>query len=173
MPALRHVAKRVFHVVAQIIEAQLVIGGISDIRVISSALFFLGLAALGNAHGKAEKFIGRPHPVSITLGEILVHGNDVHGAAANRVQVRWQDRNKRLALTCTHLGDIAVVQHHASDQLDIECAHAQSAQAGLACYGESLRLQLFECLAIGIALAKFVDFGPQGFVIQRLQALLE
>jgi hypothetical protein len=44
----------------------------------------------------------------------------VRALAGQRVQVDRQRRDERLALARAHLRDLAVVQHHAADQLDVE-----------------------------------------------------
>ena len=43
-----------------------------------------------------------------------------------RVQVQRQRGHERLALAGLHLGDAALVQHHAADQLHVEVAHADA-----------------------------------------------
>ena len=57
-------------------------------------------------------------------------------------------RGEGLALAGLHLGDVAVVQHHAADQLDVEVAHAHRARAGLAGEREALGQQVVEGLAV-------------------------
>ncbi len=54
------------------------------------------------------------------------------------VQVAGQGRDERLALAGAHLGDLAVVQDHAADQLDVVMAHPERAHRGLA--GDRKRL---------------------------------
>jgi hypothetical protein len=61
------------------------------------------------------------------LREVVVDRDDVHALAGQRVQVGGQRRDQRLALAGLHLGDLAVVQHHAAEQLHVEVAHAQRA----------------------------------------------
>ena len=53
-------------------------------------------------------------------------------------EVDRQGRHQRLALAGAHLGDLAVVERHAADQLDVEVAHLQRALARLAHRGEGL-----------------------------------
>ena len=49
-----------------------------------------------------------------------------------------QGRDQRLALAGLHLGDLAAVEHHAADQLDVEVALAERAARGLAHHREGL-----------------------------------
>jgi hypothetical protein len=75
----------------------------------------------------------------------------VHAVAGERIEVDRQRRDERLAFAGAHFGDLAVVQRHAADQLDVEVAHLQRALAGLAHDGERLGQQRVERLAVGDA----------------------
>ena len=81
--------------------------------------------------------------------------------AGQRVQVGRQRRHQRLALAGAHLGDLAVVQHHAADQLHVEMAHAERALARFAHHREGFRQQLVERLAAR-------DSSSRGCVARRL-----
>jgi hypothetical protein len=56
----------------------------------------------------------------------------MHALAFERVEVGGKGGDERLALAGAHLGDLAVVQHDAADELHVEVAHANGALAGLA-----------------------------------------
>ncbi len=70
----------------------------------------------------------------------------MHALAGQRVQVHRQRRDQRLAFAGAHLGDLAVVQHHAADQLHVEVAHAEGAARRFAGSGEGLGQDLVERL---------------------------
>src|SRR5262249_52055205 len=72
-------------------------------------------------------------------------------------------------LTGAHLGDLAVVQHHAADQLDVEMAHPHRAAADLAYERERLREQLVEVLALDGALAQRRELLLDLVVLEELQ----
>ena len=55
---------------------------------------------------------------------------------------------QRLALAGLHLGDVAAVEDHAADQLDVEMAHAHRAPAGLADDREALAEHVVEVLSL-------------------------
>ena len=89
------------------------------------------------------------HPLRVAAGEVVVHRDDVDALAVERVQVGGQRRDERLALAGLHLGDLALVQHDAADELHVEVPHVQHAAAGLADDGEGLGQQVVERLAVG------------------------
>ncbi len=90
----------------------------------------------------------------------------MYALAGQRVEVDRQGSHQGLALTGTHLGDLAFVQRGAADQLDIEVAHAHDALACLADHGEGFGHQRIEGLALGYALLEFLGLGAQLLVAQ-------
>ena len=94
----------------------------------------------------------------------------MHVVAGQRVQVAGERGHERLALAGLHLGDVAVVERHAADELHVEVAHAQRAHAGLAHGRERLGQQVVELLAALEALAE-LDRAPRqllgGFRLHR------
>ena len=73
----------------------------------------------------------------------------MHTLTGQRVQVGRQRGDQRLAFTGAHLGNLAVMQHHAADQLHIEMAHIEHATCGLTYGRKRLRQQVIERLAGG------------------------
>ncbi len=113
---------------------------------VGAALLVGRLVALDHADLEAEEPVDRAHPVRVALREILVDRHDVDAVAGQRVQVRGERRDERLALAGPHLRDLALVQRDAADQLDVEVPHLQRAQRGLADERERLGQQRFEVL---------------------------
>ena len=97
----------------------------------------------------AEEAVDAAHPLRVAAGEVVVDGDDVDALALERVQVGGQRRDQRLAFAGLHLGDLALVQHGAADELDVEVPHVEHAAAGLADDGEGLGQQVVERLAVG------------------------
>ena len=96
------------------------------------------------------------HPLGVVLGQVVVDGDDVHALARQRVEVRRQGRDQRLALTGLHLGDVAEVQRRAAHDLDVEVALAEHPLGGLADGRERLGHQVVEGLAVGEPLLELV-----------------
>ena len=117
--------------------------------------------------------VDRAHPVGVALGQVVVDRDDVHALAGQRIEVGGQRRDQRLALAGAHLGDLALVQHHAADQLHVEVAQAERAARGLAHHGKGLGQQVVERLAGGEPLAELDGLGRELGVGQGLQGRLE
>ncbi len=95
-----------------------------------------------------EEAVDLAHPLGVARGEVVVDGDDVHAAAGQRVQVGRQGRDERLAFAGLHLGDLALVEHHAADELDVVVALAERALGRLAHRRERLGQQRVERLAL-------------------------
>ena len=161
------------HVVAQVVEAELRVRAVGDIRGVGGALVLVGLHVLQDPDRDAERVVDRLHPQRVAAGEVVVDGDDVDAAAAERVEHDRQRGGQRLALAGPHLGDGAVVEHHPADQLDVEVTHAHRAPAGLAHEREALVQQVVEALAAPGALAQLVGGLAQLSVGVVLQLGLE
>ena len=167
MTALDHVLEAVLHVVAQIVEAVFVVGAVGDVAGV-------GLLALGvvepvddHADGHAEEVVDLAHPFGVAPGEVIVDGDDMDALAGERVEIDRKRRNQRLAFAGLHLGDVAFMQHHAADQLDVEMALPERALGRLAHGGEGRNQDVVQRLAVGELVAEFGGAGFQRLVRQR------
>ena len=95
-----------------------------------------------------EEPVDAPHPVRVALREVVVHRDDVNALARQRVEVGGQRGDERLALAGAHLGDLAVVERDAAEELHVEVPHRQRALAGFAHDGERLGQDGVELLAL-------------------------
>ena len=82
---------------------------------------------LDDADGQAEAVEDGAHPLRVALGQVVVDGDDVDAAAGHGVERGGERSDEGLALAGPHLGDLALVQDHAADELDVEVAHAELA----------------------------------------------
>jgi len=97
-----------------------------------------------HAGAEPERPVEASHPLGVAAGQVVVHRDHVDAAAGERVQVAGQRGDEGLSLAGLHLGDLALVEHVAADELDVEVAHPQGAEAGLPGEREGLREQLVE-----------------------------
>ena len=89
--------------------------------------------------------------------------------AGERVEVDGERGDQRLAFAGLHLGDLALVQHHAADQLHVEMALAERALGRLAHGGEGGHQQVVELGAVGQLLAERFGARPQLGVREPLE----
>jgi hypothetical protein len=150
LDALRELAG---HVVAQVVEAELVVRAVRDVAgvgllaahrpevaqalvgvalvdvlgVVDEAGQLAGRARHDDADREPEQVVDRAHPARVAAGEVVVHRDQVGAPAAEAVQVESERRDQRLALAGLHLGDLAEMEHDAPDQLDVEVAQTEGA----------------------------------------------
>jgi hypothetical protein len=171
--ALHALTGRVDHVVAQVVETELVVGAVGDVCRVGSLLGIMVHLRQVDADGQAEETVQAAHPLGVAGRQVVVDRNDMHALAGNGIEVGRQRADQRLAFTGAHFGDLAVVQHHAADHLDVEVAHAQGTHPGFANDRKGFGQQGIERFAIGVALAELVGLGAQGIVAQGLQGRFE
>ena len=159
--ALDHIFQAVFHVVAQVVEAELVVGAVGDVGGVLHPLGVLVLAMDDHAVGQAEEIVDLPHPVGVTPSEVVVNRDDMNALAGECVQIDGQRGDQGLALPGLHFRDFTVVQHHAADELHVEMPLSERAAAGLPDHGEGFREQVVERRAIGKPGAKLQVFAAK------------
>ncbi len=79
--ALHHVARLPGHVVAQVVEAELVVGAVGDVGGVLLAALLRGLAGEDAAGRHAEGAEDAAHELGLVAGEVVVDRDDVHAAA--------------------------------------------------------------------------------------------
>ena len=126
------------HVVAEVVEAEFVVGAVGDVAGIRLLPLARVHARLDRAHGEAEPDVERPHPLHVTAGEVVVDGDDMHAVAFEGIEIGRQGGDERLAFAGDHLGDRPRMEHHATDQLHVIVPHAEKPTASLAADGEGL-----------------------------------
>ena len=78
--ALHHLARRVFHIVAEIVEAELVVGAVGDVAGILLAPLLVAEIVHDAADGKPQELVDGAHPGGVALGQIVVDGDDMDAA---------------------------------------------------------------------------------------------
>ena len=145
--ALRPLVPVELHVVAQVVEAEFVVGPVDDIGAVGLSALFIVQPGNDHAGSHAQEGINRPHPLGVALRQVVVHGDDVHSHARQGIQVCRQRRHQGLAFAGAHFSYIPLVQYDAAEQLHIEMAHVQGPFASLAHQGECLRYELLQGFA--------------------------
>ncbi len=167
MAALDHVLQPVLHVVAQIVEAVFVVGAVGDVAGIGRLTLGVVETVDDDAGGQAEEAVDLAHPFGVALGEIIVDGDDMDALAGERVEIDRKGGDQRLAFAGLHLGDVALVQHHAADQLHVEMALAEGALGRFANGREGWHQQIVEGLAVRELFAELGRPRLQSLVGQR------
>jgi hypothetical protein len=144
------------HVVAQVVEAELVVGAVGDVGAVGRPPLPRGHGRQDDPDVQAEEPVDDAHPLGVAAGQVVVDGDDVDALAGEGVEVAGQGGDQGLALAGLHLGDVAPVERDAADQLHVEVALAEGADAGLADGRERLGEQLVQVLAVVQALAEHV-----------------
>ena len=171
--ALDALLQRARHVVAEVVEAELVVRAVGDVAAV-------GLAALVRLHrrqdhagGEAEEVVDTAHPLRVVLREVVVDGDDVDAVAVQRVEVRRQGRHQRLALTGLHLRDVAEVERRAAHDLHVVVPLPDDPLGRLAHGGERLGHQVVEGLALGQPLLELGRLRSQLVVAHRDEVVLD
>jgi hypothetical protein len=160
--ALHHVFGASGHVVAQVVEAELGVGAVGDVAGVGRALVLeLRKVRPDSSHGESEERVQGAHPVGVAGGQVVVHRDDVHAVAGQRVEVDRQRRHQGLALAGLHLGDPPEVQGHAPHELDVVVTLAEDARRGLAYHGEGLEQHVVQVLTFGESGAELVGLGAK------------
>src|SRR5258708_23159644 len=115
MAALHTVREVVLHVVAQIIEAKLIVGAVGDVGSVGRAALLVVQVVHYHADRETQRAIQRAHPLRVTASQVVVYSDDVHAATCERIQGSGKSGDQRLAFARLHFRDFAVVQHHAAN----------------------------------------------------------
>ena len=183
------------HVVAQVVEPELVVGAVRDVRRVRLApgdrskvdepLVGGRVAGLEHERGvvrdhpdaDAQEVEDRAHPLRVAPGEVVVDGDDVDAPAGQRVEDRGHRGDEGLALAGPHLGDLALVEDRGADQLDVEVAHPERPLHRLAGHREDLGQDVVEgrleplvlaLAALLLQLAAALEIGVVELVVGRL-----
>jgi hypothetical protein len=172
-PALLDLGGRLdLHVVAQVVEAELVVGAVGDVRGVGLAPVGVGHVGLDATHGQAEELHEGRVEVPVALGQVVVDRDHVHAATREGVEVGGQRGHQGLALTGDHLGDPAAVEGHAADELDVVVTLAHGPLAGFADDREGLADHPVEDLLLDLLVLVLEDLGVVGLSVHGQAARL-
>ena len=153
VPALHHLLLVDDHVVAQIVEAELVVGAVCDVGVVCGLLLGLGLGVYDQPAGEPEEVVYATHLLGAHAREVLVDSDYVHAVPGQGVEHGRQGGDERLAFAGLHLGYAPLMEHDAAHELYPERAFAEDAVGRLAYDGEGVDEHVVERRAFVLHLA--------------------
>ena len=161
------------HVVAQVIEAEFVVGAVGDVGVVLLATLRRLLVGDDAAGAHAEEAVDTAHQLGLVAGQIVVDGDDVDALTVECVQVGRQRGHKGLAFTGLHFGDVAPVQSGAAHELHVEVAQAQGSLGSFTHGGEGFRHELVKGLAVFDTLLELGGLALELLVVKRRDLVLQ
>ena len=173
VPALDHVLQPVLHVVAQIVEAELVIGAVGHVGVVGRLALLVVQPVHDHPDRQPEEVVDLAHPFGVALGEVVVHRHHMHPAAAQRVEIHRKRRHQRLAFAGLHLRDPPLVQDHPADELHVEVPLPQRPHRRLTAGGKGRHQDVVQARALRDLLLERLRARPQRLVRQTRQFLLQ
>src|SRR6185503_3852775 len=109
------------HVVAQIVEAEFVIGAVGNVCGVGCLTLEVVHVVLDTTDFETEETMNLAHPLRVARSQVVVDGNHVDTAAASeRVEISRESSDERLAFAGAHLRDFPLVQGNAADELHVE-----------------------------------------------------
>ena len=141
---LDHLVLAHLHVVAKIIKAQLVVGRVGHVASVLLLAFGIVEIVDDDADSEPQEFVDLAHPFAVAAGEVIVDGDDVDAFASERVQINGGGRDQGFAFAGLHFGNVAFVEDHPANQLDIEMTLTQRAFGGFAHRCEGGHQQIVE-----------------------------
>ena len=122
--ALYHFLRTVYHVIAEIIETEFVVGTVNNIGIVGIAPgIAVGFVFVDAIHPQAEELEQRSVPFTIPAGQVIVHRNDVNPFTRQGIEVGRECTHEGFTFTRCHLGDLAGMQYITTDQLHIIVHH--------------------------------------------------
>ena len=166
-------APRRTHVVAQVVETELVVRAVGDVAGVGLLPLLHLHVRLDRADGQAQPHVQRRHPLHVAAGQVVVDRHDVDALAFQRVEIGGQRGHQRLAFAGHHFGDRAAVQHHAANQLHVVMPHRQVAAPRLATGRKGLDQNVVQRLAGRQPLAELGRLRLQLLVRHGLKVRLQ
>ncbi len=161
------------HVVAHVVEAELVVLPVRDVRGVGALLRGVGRLGYDHTDFEAEEAVHLTHPLCVALREVVVDGDDVHALALERVEVTGEGGDERLALARAHLGDLALVQHGPADELHVVGTHPEHPLGSFSDGRERGHQEVVEGGAVVDLLPELVGAGAELIVGELLDLRLE
>ena len=154
------------HIVAQVVEAEFVVGAVGNIRAVRLAAFVVVQSVLDHPDAQSKKLVEPAHPFGVALCQVIVDCDNVDAFAVEGIQICRKRRHERFAFTGLHFCDAALMKDNSADKLHVEVPHIESALARFANDCESVRQQVLERLSVLESLLEFGCFDRELFVAE-------
>jgi len=161
------------HVVAQVIESELVVRPVGDVGAVGGAPFRVGQAVDDDTDGKVQEVVDGAHPGGVAARQVVVHRDEMAALAGQGVEVQGHGRREGLPFARLHLRDLALVKDDPPDELHVEGAHPHGPAGRLPNHGEGLRQDVVEAHAAREFLLELGRLGLQLPVGEAADAVLE
>ena len=112
------------HIIAQVVEAKFIVRTKGNVGTIGTTTSFaVGTVLVDAVDTKTVEHIERPHPFGVTLGQVVVDRHHVNTVARKSIEEDRKGGHKGLSFTRCHFGNLAFVENHATEQLNIVVNH--------------------------------------------------
>ena len=152
------------HVVTEVVEADLVVGAVGDVGVVSGLALCLGQAVDDQTDGQTQEPVDLAHPLGVTLGQVVVDGDDVDAFAGEGVEVGGQGGHQGLTFTGLHFGNTTLMEDDAADELDAVGTEAQDTVCRFPTGGKGFGEDVVQGGAAGQACLELVGLGTELFI---------
>ena len=146
--ALNHALLIHHHIVAEVVEAEFIVGTVGNIRRVSRALFVVGLPVHDQPRRQSEKSVDTTHFFAVAARQVVIDRDDMHALTGQRVQIGGHRCDQCFSLAGLHFGDTPLVKQDTTDHLDAERALAEDARGSLTHGGKGIRQNIIRILAL-------------------------
>ena len=164
--ALDVIREAELHVVPQIVESELVVGTVGDVRMIGFPPLVVIQAVHDDAHGHSQHFVDGPHPCCVPLGQIIVHRDQVDALSGQGIQIERHGCRQRFPLTGLHFRDRSLVQDQPAENLNVERPHPDAPPGRLADDREGFHQDVLQAGSLRQFFSEVVRFGAQSLVAE-------
>ena len=124
MTALHEVFGAGSHIIAQVVEAELVVRTEGDVSVVCcTTLRGIGAVLVDTVYAEAVEHVQRAHPLRVTLGEVVIHRDDVDTITREGIEEDRERSDEGLTFPRSHLGDLTLVEDGTPEELHIVVHH--------------------------------------------------
>jgi hypothetical protein len=116
------------HVVAEVVEAELVVRAVGDVGCVGRPPLLRGHLRLDQTDGDAELSVDGAHPLGVALGQVVVDGDEVHAPPLRELRYAGIVETRVLP-SPVFISAMSPSWRRAAHHLDVEVALADRAQA--------------------------------------------